>query len=206
MVCAGGVPEVHRDRGIPQGTRNVGWSGGHSLRDAGIAPIPSEVSSQALQKLGWCWPGRTFILKETVISHVAHDTEGLVTWSSHPTPILGTGQHLSPPKRTAREPVLPPLPLTFSAAHGKFTHLGARAWREVARESPLLPPAKSDVPWVLGSGFSQDPCLLATWGILMKNLHPVCVPLHQNTAPVWLISILWLIWKLLKQTPGDPLQ
>ena len=80
-----------------------------------------------------------------------------MAWSSHPTPILGTGQHLSPPQRMAREPVLPPLPLTFSAAHGKFTRLGARAWREVARECPLLPLAKSDVPCVLGSGFSQDP-------------------------------------------------
>lgn len=43
------------------------WAG---VEDTGIVPTPSDVSSLALQKLGWCWPGRTLLLKETVISCV----------------------------------------------------------------------------------------------------------------------------------------
>lgn len=43
------------------------WAG---VENTGIVPIPSYVSSPALQKLGWCWPGRTLLLKETVISTV----------------------------------------------------------------------------------------------------------------------------------------
>lgn len=40
------------------------------VEDTGIVPIPSDVSSPALQKLGWGWPGRTLLFKETVISTV----------------------------------------------------------------------------------------------------------------------------------------
>ena len=59
-----------------------------------------------------------------------------------------------------------------------------------------------------GPGFwlLPGPLRLAPWGILIQNPHPVCAPLHQNGAPVWLISILWFIWRLLKQTLGDPQQ
>lgn len=113
---------------------------------------------------------------------------------------------LTPLQGTVRKPVFCPLPLLLSAACGKFTSLGTGAWRKVARESLLHPRAFANAPQIMGSTFSQGPLSAGHMGILVQNLYPVCFPLHPNGAPVWLISILWLIWRLLKQTLGDPQQ
>lgn len=142
-------------------------------------------------------------LHPPAISRVAHDAEGLASWSSHPTQFLCWSTLISF-AGNCQEAGLPSSSLTLSAAHGKFIGLGARAWREVVRGGPLLPQAMAGVPLVLGPGFSQDPCLLVTRGILMQNPHPVWFPLHQNGAPC-LVNFYFVAYlEAVKKDPGGP--
>ena len=191
-MCAGGLPEAHGDRSILQGARCVGWSGGHRHCSN---PIRCLISGLAEARLVLAWKdpptqGDSYQLCSPMTLKVL----------GRGSPVLGAGQHLSPLWGSAREPDFPNPPLLVpSAAHGKSTLPGARAWTEVG---PLLsqPNLLSTGPglWLLPGTLP-----LAPWGILIQNPHLVCAPLHQNGAPVWLISILWFIWRLLKQTLGD---
>lgn len=64
----------------------------------------------------------------------------------------------------------------------------------------------ADVLWGLSPGFPRSPVCWPYKKFLYK-IHTLFVfPIYQNGAPVWLISILWLIWMLLKQILGDPQQ
>lgn len=54
----------------------------------------------------------------------------------------------------------------------------------MAREDSLLPQAFPDVPRTLGSGFSQDPRLLATWEFLCK-IHTLFVFPSTQMEPLF---------------------
>lgn len=55
---------------------------------------------------------------------------------------------------------------------------------ELAREDSLLPQGFADVLRILGSGFSQDPSLLATWEFLCK-IHTLFVFPSTQMEPLF---------------------
>lgn len=178
-MCEDGAPKAPWNRGSHRGL-DV-WTGGEDtawVREGCMhCSRPSSVSSLTVQKLGCCGP-------EKDIDTYGDGYQPHESRSSHPTPVLGTGQHLPHCRGTVRKPLFCLLPLFLSAACGKFTSLGAAAWRKVAGESPLLPQTFADAPRILGSGFSQDPCLLATWEFLCK-IHTLFVFPSTQMEPLF---------------------
>lgn len=129
------------------------------------------------------------------------DTGDLVSLSPHPSLLRGASWHLTH-LGDSQEAIFPLLLL--SAAHGKFTGLGARTWREVSREGPWLPRATADVPWVLGSCFSRDPCLLTTRGLSCVKPTPCLFSSPPKWSPCLANFYFVAYLEAVKTDPGGP--
>lgn len=82
------------------------------------------------------------IRKEPANSHIAHDIEGLCNGAPTPPQVLVL---VSSHRGDCQEASLPSSCSAPASCHGKVTSPRAGAWREVAREGPLLPRAFADV-------------------------------------------------------------
>lgn len=138
------MPEAPWNGGIRRGS-NV-WAGGEDT--GGVregcrhcsSPIPCLPAGLAELRLMLAWARPRYLRSQLMATWLMTLKVCVMGLPPHPRswcwPVPTVG--------IARKPVFPPLALLPPVAHGKVAGPRAGAWREVAREGPLLPRASAD--------------------------------------------------------------